>query len=787
MRPLHLKLLRDLWKMRGQMVAIIAVLACGIAAYVAMLSVHASLRATGDSYFERYRLPDAFARVADAPEAVAARVAQIPGVQAVETRVVELVTLDVRGLAEPGVGQLVSIKTDRPPTFNALHLRRGRLPRPGRADEAVVSEAFADVHALTLGEELHVILGERRQALRIVGVGLSPEYIFNVPPGSAWPDDKRFAVLWMDARGLAIAANMEGRCNDVTVSLARGASLEHVLDGLDQILEPYGGRGAHGRDLQMSARFVSEELKQLQSMGSFVPMLFLAVAAFLLNVVVTRMVAGQREQIAALKALGYSNLSVGLHYGELMLFVVAIGTVAGAGLGAWMGDGLIGVYHAYFRFPELSFHLEPRLLLNAAALAVAAGMVGTFFAVRRAVALPPAEAMRPPAPATYTRGWLTRTGLPRLLGPSGRIVLRNVERRPFRTLLASVGLAMGVAIMITGTFSTDAMAYIMEVNYERVQQEDLTVTFATQVDPSAMHDLEAIPGVMFAEPVRMVPVRLHVGHRQYQTAVMGLTPDSKLRQLLDADLQRIPLPQSGLLLTSALAQRLHIEPGETLELEVLEGRTRTYQVAVAGTIEEMMGMSAYMELSALDELMGDGPRVTGARLLLDPDRRDVAYHHIKRLPRVAGATLRTAAFDMFNETTGKFQTATAVILGMFASIITIGVVYNSARVVLAERARELASLRVLGFTRSEVSGVLLGELFIQQALAVPIGCWLGHAFAVAAMRNVDTELYRFPIIIAPKTYMLAVGVMLAAGVVTGLIVRRKIDRLDLIGVLKTRD
>ncbi len=787
LKSLHRKLLRDLWKMRGQMIAIIAVVACGIASYVAMLSVHASLRDTGNAYFEKHRLPDVFARVADAPNGVAAQIAAIPGIEAVETRLIETVTLDVRGLPEPAVAQLVSIPTDRPPTFNVLYLRRGRLPRPGHADEVVIGEAFADKHALQIGEKLHVVLGQRRQALTIVGVGLSPEYIFNVAPGATWPDDKRFGVFWMDERGLAVAANKEGRFNDVTASLAVDASSDRVLDDLDAVIEPYGGRGAHGRDLQMSARFVSEELKQLENMGSFVPMLFLSVAAFLLNVVITRMVAGQREQIAALKALGYSNLSVGLHYAQLMLLVVAIGTALGVGLGGAMGEGLLSVYHDYFRFPELKFAIEPRRVVDAAMMATIAGGIGTFFAVRRAVALPPAEAMRPPAPTSFKKGLLTRIGLPRLLGPAGRIVLRNVERRPLRTLFSSFGLSMGIAIMISGTFSTDAMAYLMEVNYERIQREDLTVTFATPAPPEAIRDLEAVPGVMFAEPVRMVPVRLHARHRKYEAAILGLPPDAKLRHLLDKNLRRVALPASGLLMTSALADRLHLRPGDIVEVEILEGEQRTHEVMVAGTIEEMMGMSLYMELSQLDRMMGEGPRITGARLLLEPDEVDVAYHHLKRLPRVAGATLRTAAFDLFNETTGKFQTATAVILGIFASIITIGVVYNSARVVLAERARELASLRVLGFTRHEVSRVLLGELFVQQILAIPIGCVLGYQFAVAAMSNVDTELYRFPVIIAPKTYLVAVSVMLVAGVVTGLLVRRKIDRLDLIAVLKTRD
>jgi putative ABC transport system permease protein len=786
MRPLHRKLLRDMWKLRGQLVAIVAVVACGIAAYVTMLSVHASLRDHGEAYFERNRLPDVFARTGDAPLSVARRIEALPFIEAVEARVVEDVMLDVRGLAEPAVGRLVSITTDRPPVFNEIYLRTGRMPRSGSTEEAVANEAFVQAHELAIGEEVHVIVGGRRQALRIVGVGLSPEYVYSVT-SSGLPDDKRFGVFWMDARGLAALGDMEGRFDDISVSLAQGASERRVIDVLDRILEPYGSRGAHGRDRQMSARFVSEELKQLENMGAFVPILFLGVATFLLNVVMSRLVDGQREQIAALKALGYGNFTIGVHFVQLVILVVLLGTAVGAGLGAIMGDAMVRLYHQYFRFPVLEFSLQPRLLVSAAALATAAGLLGTFVSVRRAVALPPAEAMRPPSPPTYRRGLLTRLGLPHVLGPAGRIVLRNVERRPFRTLLASLGLGMGVGIMVAGTFSMDALAYVMDVNYERIQRDDLTVSFAHALPHRALHDLESTPGVLYAEPMRQVPVRIRAGHRDYQTMVEGLARDARLRILLDAQLQRVPLPPSGVILTDVLAERLGVRPGDSIELEILEGKERTRRVFVAGTIDEMMGMSAYMDLAALDRLMNEGPLVSGARLLLDPRQRDVAYHHIKRLPKIAGASLRKAAYDLFNATTGQIQTVTAMILGAFASVVTIGVVYNSARVILAERARELASLRVLGFTRREVSGVLLGELFVQLLFAVPMGCGLGYLFAFSAIQNIDAELYRFPLVIYPKTYLVAVSVVLVAGVMTGLFVRRKIDHLDLVAVLKTRE
>jgi putative ABC transport system permease protein len=787
MKALHRKLFRDLWKLRGQLLAIIAVLACGIASYVSMLSVHASLRGSADDYFEKNRLPDVFARVSDAPGEVARRVADLPDVEAVETRVIEVVTLDVRGLAEPAVAQLVSLVTDRPSTFNAVHLRRGRLPRSGSTNEAVAHESFVNAHDIALGETVHVVIGGRREALRIVGVGLSPEYIFTMPPGNPWPDDKRFGVFWMDHEGLSTAVDMEGRWNDLTVSIARGASQQRVIDDIDRLLAPYGGRQAHGRDLQTSARFVDDELAQLENMGTTVPMLFLGVAAFLLNVVVSRLIAAQREQIAVLKAVGYSNLSVGLHFVQAVVVVVVVGTAIGTGFGAWMGDALLGVYHPYFRFPVLEFAIQPDRVVEAAATSTIAGLLATFFAVRRAVALPPAEAMRPPTPPTFERGILSKLGLGYLLGPAGRIVLRNIERRPWRTLLSGVGLSMGVGIMIAGTFSLDSMAYIMDVNFQRAQRDDLTIAFAEPMSPRALHDVASTPGVMYAEPMRVMPVRLRAGAHRYDTAIEGLPADARLRRLIDADAREVALPEGGLLLTDVLADRLGVAPGDHVQVEILEGRRRTREVLVSGTIAEMMGMSAYMRLPALDRLAADGPRITGARVLLEPEDRDVAYHHIKRLPGVAGATLRTAAYDIFNETTGQFQTATAMILGFFASIVTIGVVYNSARVVLAERARELASLRVLGFTCREVSVVLLGELFTQVVLAVPIGCLLGWLFAVGLVAGIDTELYRFPLIIAPKTYLTAVAVVVVAGVVTGFLVRRQIDHLDLVGVLKTRE
>lgn len=787
MKPLDRKLMRDASRMRTQLAAIALVVACGIASYVAMLGVHSSLRRQAAEYFEGHRLPDVFASLQRAPLSVARRIASKPEVELLEARIVKPVTLDVPGLAEPANGRIVSLPDDGEPILSRIHLRKGRWPQVSRADEVMISEAFALKNALQPGDTLGAVLSGRMRRLQIVGIALSPEYVYQIPPGSLFPDDRRFGVLWMRRTPLAAAFDMEGAFDDLALTLAPGASQEAMEREIDTTLAPWGAHSVYGRDEQVSYRFVNEELEQLESTGGFMPIIFLGVAAFLLNIVMSRLVAGQRTQIAALKALGYSNRSVGWHYGKLAIGVVGAGSVVGVGLGALLGEGLIGMYSPYFRFPVLQYQLDPTVVVTGIALAVVGAVAGTYQAVSSAVRLPPAEAMRPPAPPRYRPGILDRTGLSRLLPASGRIVLRNLTRRKWRTALSTLGIALATSIMVAGNFGVDAMDYVMTVNFETVQRQDVTVIFDRPLDRRAVEELEHLPGVLYAEPSRDLPVRFHAAHRSYDTAVMGLPRTSHLHRLLDAELQPMELPPGGVLMTRALGERLEVRIGEEIVVERLEGRRRRYTVAVAGFVDEMIGMQAYMDLEALGTMLGEPGRVSGARMLLDPARVDETYLAIEHLPHVAGANLREAVYDIFDETFAEMQAISATILIAFASVIAVGVVYNGARAVVAERSRELASLRVLGFTRAEVSWILLGELFAQLVMAIPLGFVLGYGLASAAVATLDAELYRFPVVISPRTYLTAGVVVGVAGVITSLVVRRRLDRLDLVEVLKSRE
>ena len=789
MRAIHRKLYRDLWQIKGQALAIALVMACGISMFIMYLSTIESLDRTQDAYYERYRFADVFASLKRAPRWLEDRIAAIPGVARLETRVVANVTLDIPDLAEPAIGRLVSIPERRRAMLNDFALLRGRYIEPGRGDEVVVSEGFSIARRLGPGDSVAAIINGRRRELEIVGVALSPEYVYAIRPGDMIADESRFGIFWIGRRALATAFDMEGGFNDVALTLMPGpeTSEDEVIARLDRLLEPYGGLGAIPRSLQTSHWYLDNELAQLRGAGVVVPSIFLLVAAFLLNVVLTRIVAVQREQVAALKALGYSNFEIGLHYVHWSLAIAALAGVAGTGAGALMGSGMIRLYNDYFRFPFLDYRLSSEVVLGAVLISLAAAVVGAASAVRRAVRLPPAEAMRPEPPASYRESLLERAGLRDLLSQPARMILRNVQRRPVRALTSVVGIAFAGALMVVGLFFIDSIDEVMFVQFNVAQRQDVTVTFVEPASARALYELERLPGVVTAEPLRAVPVRLRAGHRSRQTAITGLPDGARLQRVIDSSLEPVRLPPEGLVLSTKLAEVLAVERGDRVVLEVLEGARPVRQAVVADLVDEYLGAAAYMEVGALRRLMREGRNLSGASLLVDSAEADRLYRRLKAIPAVAAVALKSATLETFEQQMDQFMGIMIFFFVLFAGIIAFGVVYNAARISLSERSRELASLRVLGFTRAEISFILLGELAVVTLAAIPLGFLLGYGLAGWTAAANDTELYRFPVIVSGRTLGVSALVVIAAAAVSGMIVRRRLDHLDLVEVLKTKE
>lgn len=787
MKTIDVKIIRDLKGMRGQVIAIGFVIVAGVSVYVTMTSVSNTLQRTLQLYYAEHSFAEGFASVRRAPHGTGERLREIAGINAIETRVSALVNLEITDFDEPVMGRIVSLPEGEQPRLNRLYVRQGRLPEPGREGDVVLHEAFARAHGLESGDELAAVIGGRRRTLTVVGIALSPEFLYQVQPGSLFPDPERFGVLWMGRGALEAAYGMAGAFNEVSFTFSPGASVQDVLERVDLQLQRYGGQGAYARKDHLSHNLISEELNQLEAMAFLLPLIMLGVAAFLLNIVVGRLITLQREQIAILKAFGYSDMAVAMHYIKLVLVVAVCGALLGTVLAALMGNALADLYLEYFHFPYLDYRLDVPVVLTAVGLAGGAAIGGAAFSARRALALPPAEAMRPAPPPAYRATLLEKLGLQKHFDQSTRIILRNIERQWLKAGMTVLGIAAAGAILVMGLFWGDAFRRIVHVQFGIAQREDLTVTFTEPTSAAAIYELAALPGVQHAEPFRAFAVRLRNGHRRYDTAIEGIPAESYLRRVIDPALQPISIPPDGLVLTTTLAEILSVGPGDRVMVEVLEGQRYERSVEVAGVAEQFLGVGAYMNLDAANRLAGEGDAVSGAFLLIDSRYERDLNGELQRRPRVASITSRERMIASYMDIAAETLLVFTVILSLFAGVIALGVIYNSVRISLSERDRELASMRVLGFTRGEVSFILLGEMVVLVLVAIPVGLAIGAGLSVLSAHSLQTEMYRIPVVLSRGTFALSAAVVLGATLLSTVLVRRRLQRLDLIGVLKTRE
>lgn len=787
MKALNRKLLRDLRLMWSQALTIALVVASGVAGFIASFSAYDSLSWSRELYYSESRFADVFATLKRAPLALERELAALPGAAQVETSVRQDVPITLANVADPIIGRLIGLDTRSPQRLNLVQLRRGRLPQsnPSGALEVLVSEGFALARQLQPGDQVLALINGKRETLLIVGLALSPEYIFAGLAGS--PDQRGFGVFWLDRPALASAYNMDGAFNQLSVRLAPGATQGPLIDGLDRLLAPYGGTDAYGRDRQMSDVMLSSEIKQQKAMGTVLPSIFLAVAGFLLNVVLSRQIATQREQIAALKALGYDNRAIGLHYLTMVLCIVALGVVLGMALGAWLGHGFMGLYAEAFRFPTLAYRVHPLLWVAAVGVATLAGMLATWHAIRGTVRLAPAEAMRPPAPGIYRPMLLERLGWQHWLSPSARMVLRTLERRPLRTALTIFGIAAAMAIVITGAFWRDAIGVLFDTQFRQAWRGDVSLSLMEATPARVLHELARLPQVTAVEGSRTVAVTLQHGHREWRGALQGKPAQPELLRVVGRGFQIHTPPQGGLLITDRLAARLGLAPGDWVRVELMEGQREVLSLPVSGLITEILGMNAYIERRALNALLREGDVINQATLAVTPGHEAELLSQLNTLPRVVGVVSKSVMARNIQDITARNILVFSLVLTAFATVIAIGVVYNSARIALAERAWELASLRVLGFTRAEVSTFLLGELLIEIVVAIPLGMVLGYGLASGLVSLIKNDEFDFPMVIAPATYAYAALAVGVAGIISALIVRRRVDTLDLVAVLKTRE
>lgn len=786
MAALQRKLWRGLVRAKLQAAAIALVVASGVAMFVGMLATYRSIRISEQRYYTEQRFAHVWSNLSRAPRSVIRDIAAVPGVAAVEGRIKQQAILDVPGLSEPASAEIVSMPSRSGHAVNDLYLRRGRHVEPGRAGEVLLSEGFSEANHLSLGDQLSAVVAGQRVRLRFVGVALSPEYVMPTVPSGLSADDRRYAIIWMALNELESLVDLRGAVNEISVRLSAGADAGAVMTAIDRLLEPYGGRGAFGRDSHASHTHYEEHVQMIRSLTVVMPTIFLLVAAFLVHMVLSRMIASEREQIGLLKAFGYTSRRVAAHYLELALLIMLPGVVLGLPFGAWFGEVVAAFFGQFFRFPVLVFRVEPPVVAAAALIALASAFAGAAGTLRRVVRVPPIVAMLADSPR-FRRSPRQRRRLPRFFAPPLRMILRNVTARPLRSALALVGMSLALAVVMLGMAIGDSADRMRDVRYQAVERQDLTVSLVHPRPRGTLHDFLHLPGVLRAEPFRLVPARVLVRGRVQNVGLYGLPEGGVLRNPVDSFYRAAHVSREGALVTAWLASHFGIRRGDVLALEIRENRRRVVSVPVVDVLDEGLGVAVYMELGALGRLLGEPETYSGAHLAIDRAREHELYAMLKRTPAAAAVDFRRGALAVYRAMGDAAVEFVRQIEVLFGIVIAFGVVYNTTKISLAERARDLATLRVLGFTRREVSRILLGEIAVLAAVAVPLGFIVGYGLTGVVVSTMAGERMHPPHVVSLSSYGFAFLVFGIASIASALIVRRGIDELELASALKARE
>ncbi|RMH44088.1 MAG: ABC transporter permease [Alphaproteobacteria bacterium] len=788
MPALWKKLVRDLARLWAQATAIALVLAAGIAILLTTFGMFRALDATRAAYYERNRFADVFASVRRAPMSIIPEIEGLDGVLAVEARVAGLATLDLPGRKRPAIGRIVSLPPGGTPRLNVPVVRAGRLPDPSGRDEVAVNSRFADANGFRPGDRFTANLNGRKRELLITGIVLSPEFIYAIGPGMLMPDNAGYGILWMPHREAAAAFDLSGAFNDLSVQLATGANPQDVIAALDRLLAPYGATGAHDRSRQLSNSFIEAELTQLKGSSMLLPPIFFAIAAFLVNMVMARLVTLERPQIGLLKAIGYTNREIALHYLMLAILVAVVGIIIGWAAGTWLARGLTRLYAQFFTFPFLIYAVPAGTYVVAAVLAVAAAAAGALRATLQAARLPPAVAMAPPAPPRFRRTLLEPVFRRLHVSQPMRMVLRGILRWPIRSTLTMLGYALAVAVLVATRFFYDSLDLLLDATFYQTNRQDVTLVLADALpETAALAEAQRLPGVLAVEGTRSTPVELVSGNRAKRLGIEARRPGATLSRVLDRDGRPVTPPKGGLLLTERVARQLGVGAGDTVEVRFLSGRREVHLVTVSGISRQFIGLGAFMDFDALHRVLREGARVTALHVSVDNRALDAFYRAVKDMPKVTAVLSLRESLRTFRDTIRKNVVIMNTVNLVIAFLITFGVAYNQARIQLSERSRELASLRILGFTRAEVSTILVGETLILVLVAQPFGWLIGSAIAEALARNSESDLYTIPAVLEPHTFAFASLVVILLAIFTVAIVRRRLDRLDLVTAMKTRE
>lgn len=791
-RPLTMKILRDLMDHKVALAALLAIIAVGVGVFAGTMGAYRDLDGARARYYERYRISDFIVDLKRAPAGAVDEVARVPNVWDVRGRVSLAARVDLVGVDEPIMGVAVSVPEERRPVINDVFLKSGTWFTAGDEKEVILNEAFAEAHDLKPGSRVRVLLLDKEHDLLVVGTAMSPEFVYVIPPsGGLVPDPARFAVLYLPERFAQEACDLQGAFNQLVGRVRDHArpAVTRTLRRIEDELDPYGVTNVTPYWEQPSIRFLSDEVAGRRITAMTVPTLFLGVAALVLNVLMSRLVEQQRSIIGTLRALGYSRGALMQHYLTFGLLIGAMGAALGIGLGWWLQVSVNGLDRGIFRIPGIRASFYGSSALAGTGVSILFAILGTVKGVRRAASLEPAEAMHPPPPERGAKVWLERFDvLWRALPFRWKMIFRAILRNPFRSTVGLIATVVSTALVLATLSLFDSLDYLVAFQFNRVAHEDYTISLREPEGPRAASELGDLAGVSYVESQLAVACDLSNGPYEKRIGVMGLSRGSRLYTPLGANGIPVTVPEEGLLLDSKLAEILHVRPGDRIRLRPLIGQRRQVLAPVTGIVDGFLGLGAYADIAYLSRLLGEE---RSANVLLSTEDRRVSARtlmdDLKQRPAVIGFAQRRRSLTRIADTFGQAMGAQLALMIAFAGLIAFGSVLNAAMVSLSERRREVGTLRVLGYTPFQVGGIFSGESLTVNAVGIVLGLAGGVGLTYLLAAAYDTELYRFPVVIYPSRLAATVVIMLLFVLAAQWIVHGMIRMLPWLEVLNVKE
>ncbi len=786
------KLLNFIKHNKGQYAAATAVVVVGIMVYISLQTTYYNLSQSQSKFYRENNFADYYFQVVKAPEAVTKQISSIPGVKRVTGRIQKDVPI-FKTNQDRATARLVSYTLPMDDELNRITLEKGRsfaASQSGSSVEAVVDPKFGPANGISWGDTITVVVDGKERFVNIVGSANSPEFIYPMKDAAdILPDPAKFGIFMLENRQAQQLLDMDGQINQVLIEFLPGSDQTRIVESVEDILKPYGMLTSYPRKYQLSHAVLQAKLDGIGSVALYIPAIFLLMAAVIQFIILRRMVKTQRTQIGVMKALGYNNSQIMMHYTLYALAVSSVGAVLGIALGNLMAGGISDLFSFYFNLPGGLKSFDLGTIINALTLSVGIGMVAGLTGSRGVLYIQPAEAMRPEPPRSSSRSWLEKW--PALWGafsPGWKMTLRNIGRNRGRFTVTVVGVMFAVSLLIIAFFYNDAVDYMMKKYFYQGETYDITVRFNSVVSEDELINISRLDGVRCVEAFMEVPVKIHFRGKGEDEILLAYPENMNMKKLQGENGQLIRVPGEGIIINQRTADKLGIIVGDQVEVETLmtTGPIHIETAYIAGVTQQLFGGGSYINLDQANRILGERHAATGAMIDVQADKIDEIQNQLDGMLGIASVLSRQKEIQIFQEEMSAVTGAMSIII-FFAVVLGFAIIYNASVINFSERRRELTTLRVMGFTLHEISALMLKENILLMVGGIILGLPFGKLMVKSYVESAATEQFTLPVIIYPATYLFsAIGGIIFVMVAHYFAVRG-IRELDLVATMKNTD